>query len=97
MTDAQILLKVQIPLCVPVVMAGIRTSTVICVGIATLCTLIGAGGLGTMIMEGLQSRGSTLIVAGVVPAIVLALALDGLCALAQRMLTPAGLKVSRSP
>jgi len=94
MTEWQILYKVEIPLCVPVVMAGIRTSTVICVGIATLCTFIGAGGLGTMIMEGMQSRGSALIAAGVVPAILLALALDGLMALFQKLLTPVGLKIS---
>ncbi len=92
MTEGQILAKVEIPLCVPVVMAGIRTSTVICVGIATLCTFIGAGGLGTIIMEGMQNRGNELIFAGVVPSILLALALDGLCALAQRFLTPEGLQ-----
>lgn len=95
MTERQILVKVEIPLCVPVVMAGIRTSTVICVGIATLCTFIGAGGLGTMIMEGMQTRGSVLILAGVIPAIILALALDGLMALMQRILTPTGLKLQR--
>jgi osmoprotectant transport system permease protein len=96
MTEWQILTRVQIPLCVPVVMAGIRTSTVICVGIATLCTFIGAGGLGTTIMEGMQSRGNELIFAGVVPAILLALTLDGLCALTQRLLTPEGLKASET-
>jgi osmoprotectant transport system permease protein len=93
MTNNQILFRLQIPLCIAVVMAGIRTSTVICVGIATLCTLIGAGGLGTTIIEGLQGRGSALIFAGVVPAIVLALAMDGLCALAQFLLTPRGLRI----
>jgi len=93
MTEWQILTKVQIPLCVPMVMAGIRTSAVICVGIATLCTFIGAGGLGTIIMDGMQTRGSSLIFAGVIPAILLALALDGLMALSQKLLTPRGLKV----
>ncbi len=93
MTERQILLKLEIPMCVPMVMAGIRTSTVICVGIATLCTFIGAGGLGTMIMEGMQTRGSVLIMAGVIPAIALALLLDGFMALMQRLLTPTGLKL----
>lgn len=93
MTERQILLKLEIPLCVPMVMAGIRTSTVICVGIATLCTFIGAGGLGTMIMEGMQTRGSVLIMAGVIPAIALALVLDGFMALMQKLLTPTGLKL----
>ena len=91
MTGWQILWRVQIPLCVPIVMAGVRTSAAICVGIATLCTFIGAGGLGSTIMEGMQSRGNQLILAGVLPAILLALALDGLCALIQRLLTPTGL------
>jgi osmoprotectant transport system permease protein len=94
MTSAQILLKVEIPLCVPVVMAGIRTSTVICVGIATLCTFIGAGGLGVMIMQGMQTRSSMLIFFGVVPAIFLALLLDGIMALLQKAFTPEGIKIA---
>lgn len=93
MTNLQILWRVEIPLCISVVMAGIRTSTVICVGIATLCTFIGAGGLGTSIMEGMQNRGSTLIMVGVLPAIALALLLDGFMATVQRLLTPKGLKL----
>ncbi len=96
MTEWQILWRVQIPMCVPVMLAGVRTSTVICVGIATLCTFIGAGGLGSTIMDGMQTRGNELIFAGVLPAIVLALALDGLCALTQKWLTPEGLKISSS-
>ncbi len=94
MTSAQILLKVEIPLCVPVVMAGVRTSTVICVGIATLCSLIGAGGLGDLIIEGLQKKGNTVIFIGVVPAILLALALDGIMAMLQKAFTPKGLKLA---
>jgi len=96
MTNWQILTTIEIPLCIPVVMAGVRTATVICVGIATLCTFIGAGGLGDIIMIGMESgeKGSLLIFAGVIPAIALALALDGLCALAQRLLTPKGLKLA---
>jgi osmoprotectant transport system permease protein len=96
MTNWQILLKVEIPLCVPVVMAGVRTSTVIGVGIATLSTFIGAGGLGDTIMIGLQqsgARANALILAGVVAASALALSLDGLAALVQKLLTPRGLKL----
>ncbi|MGM0489198.1 MAG: ABC transporter permease [Planctomycetota bacterium] len=95
MTNLQILWRVEIPLCVSVVMAGIRTSTVICVGIATLCTFIGAGGLGTSIMEGMQNRGSTLIMVGVLPAIALALLLDGFMATIQKLLTPKGLRLQQ--
>ncbi len=96
MTGSQILLRVEIPLCIPIVMAGIRTSMVICVGIATLCTFIGGGGLGEMIMRGMQTKGSALIFAGVIPAILLALSLDGLVALGQGLLTPRGLKISKA-
>ena len=97
MTDFQILWKVEIPLCLPVVMAGIRTSMVICVGIATLCTFAAAGGLGDIIWMGMQKgqRGTSYILAGVVPAVVLALSLDGLIALLQYLLTPKGLKLSQ--
>lgn len=94
MTEWQILWKVEVPLCVPVVVAGVRTSTVICVGIATLCTFIGAGGLGGLIMDGMQQRGSELIIAGVLPAVALALVLDGAIAAIQRLLTPRGLKLA---
>jgi osmoprotectant transport system permease protein len=96
MTQWQILYRIEIPLCIPVVMAGIRTAAVICVGIATLCSFIGAGGLGDTIMFGLQTRGSELILAGVIPAILLALSLDGLAALIQSILTPRGLKLQSS-
>lgn len=96
MTEWQILWKVEVPLCVPVVVAGVRTSTVICVGIATLCTFIGAGGLGGLIMDGMQQRGSELIIAGVLPAVALALVLDGTIAAVQRLLTPRGLKLAGS-
>ena len=92
MTNMQILRKIEIPLCISLVMAGVRTSTVICVGIATLCTFIGAGVLGTSIMEGMQNRGSALIFVGVIPAILLALGLDGLMAALQKFLTPKGLR-----
>lgn len=98
MTNWQILWRIEVPLCVPVVMAGIRTSTVICVGIATLCTFIGAGGLGDMIWAGMQKGpgGAVVIMAGVVPAILLALGLDGLIALCQKLLTPTGLRLCES-
>ncbi len=97
MTDLQILWKVEIPLCLPVVMAGIRTSMVICVGIATLCTFAAAGGLGDIIWMGMQKgeRGTAYILAGVIPAVVLALSMDGLIALLQHLLTPKGLKISQ--
>jgi osmoprotectant transport system permease protein len=87
MTDAQLLLKVQLPLAVPVIMAGVRTSTVINVGVATLVGLIGAGGLGILIFQGIAMVQSELILAGAVPAALLALGMDFLLGAAERKLS----------
>jgi len=67
---------VELPLALPVVVAGIRTSTVICVGIATIAACIGAGGLGDFIFRGLAMRNTRLILLGAVSAAVMALVLD---------------------
>lgn len=88
MTDNQLLVKVQLPLAVPVIMAGVRTATVIMVGIATLVGLIGAGGLGTLIFQGIAMVRSELILAGAIPAALLALILDFLLSKAEKKLTP---------
>jgi osmoprotectant transport system permease protein len=77
-------------------MAGIRTSTVIGVGIATLVAFAASGGLGNTIWSGMQqtgTRATAKILAGVGVASTLALCLDGLAALAQKILTPRGLKL----
>lgn len=88
MTDKQLLVKVQLPLAVPVIMAGVRTSTVICVGIATLVGLIGAGGLGIPIFQGIAMVRSELILAGAIPAALLALLLDFILGKAEKKLSP---------
>lgn len=84
MTDLQILTKVQMPLAVPVIFAGIRTATVINVGIATLCALIGAGGLGEFIFRGIALNNITMILAGAIPAALLALIFDFILGVFQR-------------
>lgn len=89
-TGRQRLWMVEIPLAVPVIIAGIRTSTVICVGIATLSAFIGAGGLGDFIVRGLALNNSRLILLGAVPAAVLALVLDYLIGRIERRLRPEG-------
>lgn len=94
LTDLQILFRVELPLALPVIMAGIRTSTIINVGMATLCALIGAGGLGQMIFRGISMVNSSMILAGAVPAAILALALDFLLGLAEKLLSPRGLKAN---
>ena len=88
MTRAQLLMLVQLPLALPVMMAGIRTAAVIGVGVATLASPIGAGGLGDQIFQGIHMVDNNMIFAGAIPAALLALALDGLLGLAEKKLTP---------
>jgi osmoprotectant transport system permease protein len=76
MRPRQILTRVQLPLATRTIMAGIRTSTVISIGVATLAALIGAGGLGEPILEGLYLNDHALILFGAVPAAILAIAAD---------------------
>lgn len=84
MTDWQVLTKVELPLALPVIFAGIRTSTVINVGIATLAAYIGAGGLGEFIFGGIALNNNVMILAGALPAALLAIAFDQLLGLLQR-------------
>lgn len=91
LTDRQILRKVELPLAMRTIMAGIRTSTVISIGVATLAAFIGAGGLGDPIVTGLQLNDTKLILSGAVPAAVLALLVDSLLGLVEKRLTPKGL------
>ena len=78
MTPAQRLRRVELPLAMPVILAGIRTSTVLTVGVATLSTPVGAPSLGNYIFSGLQTRNLTAVLVGCVAAAVLAQCLDGL-------------------
>ena len=76
MTDRQLLWKVEIPLSLAVILAGVRVATVISVGTATIAAAIGAGGLGTFIFRGLAMVNNQVILAGAIPAAVLALVAD---------------------
>ena len=76
MTDQQLLLQVEIPLALPVILAGVRVATVISVGIATIAAAIGGGGLGVFIFRGISTVNKELILAGAVPAAVIALSAD---------------------
>ena len=89
MTPVQRLVQVRLPLAAPVIMAGVRTAAVITVGTATLAAFIGAGGLGEPIVAGLALADSRMILSGALPAAALALAVDGLLAVAERLVTPA--------
>jgi osmoprotectant transport system permease protein len=77
MTKQQRLWKVELPLGVSVILAGVRTATVTCVGVATIAAAIGAGGLGELIFRGVASVDNGLVLAGAIPAALLALVADG--------------------
>lgn len=85
MDKAQILFKIEFPLAMPVILAGIRTATVINVGVATLASYIAAGGLGEFIFGGISLNNTNMILAGAIPAALLAIVLDALLALVQKM------------
>jgi osmoprotectant transport system permease protein len=76
MTDLQLLTRVQLPLALSVIVAGVRIATVISVGLATIAAAIGAGGLGEYIFRGLAMVNNQLILAGAIPAALLALLAD---------------------
>ena len=77
MTGSQRLWKVELPLGASVILAGLRTATVTCVGVATIAAAIGAGGLGELIFRGVASVDNGLVLAGAIPAALLALVADG--------------------
>ncbi len=78
MTDGQRLRLVELPLALPVILSGVRIAAVVSVGSATIAAAIGAGGLGTYVFRGLATVDSRLILAGAIPAALLALLADGL-------------------
>lgn len=94
MSRSQIAWRIELPLARPVIMAGIRTSTVICVGTATLAVLVGGEGLGKIILTGLYTQIPLLIVQGAAPTAALAVILDTLLGGFEAMMTPRGLKKS---
>jgi osmoprotectant transport system permease protein len=85
MSRRQILFKVQLPLSMPVILAGIRTATVINVGVATLAAYIAAGGLGEFIFGGIALNNTNMILAGAIPAALLAVIFDFLLSKVQRL------------
>jgi osmoprotectant transport system permease protein len=84
MDSHQILLQVELPLAAPVILAGVRVATVITIGVATIAAAIGAGGLGEFIFRGLSMVDNNVILAGAVPAALMALIADALLGLLQR-------------
>lgn len=86
MTENQILFRVRLPLATSFILAGIRTATVITIGIATIAAAIGAGGLGIFIFRGVAMVSNVVILAGAIPAALLALLADFLLGLLERRL-----------
>ncbi len=85
MNKWQILFKVELPLAMPVILAGIRTATVINVGVATLASYIAAGGLGEFIFGGISLNNTNMILAGAIPAALLAIIFDFLLSRLQKL------------
>src|SRR5699024_10471280 len=95
MTANQILKKIEFPIALPFIMAGIRTATILTICIATLATFVGAGGLGDVIYRGLQTYNNYLILVCAVPAAVLAIMFDVILSFIDKVMTSKGLKISK--
>ncbi len=85
-TSFQMLVRVELPLAMPVIMAAIRTVTVLTVGITTMGALVGAGGMGDLIFQGISMMDNNLILAGTIPVATMALLFDQLLGLLERRL-----------
>ena len=88
MTARQILFQVELPLAISTILAGVRVATVLTIGIATIAAAVGAGGLGEFIFRGLDMVNDQLILAGAIPAAVLALGADAALSVMERVLRP---------
>jgi len=95
MTDWQMLTQVELPLALNVIIAGVRVATVISIGTATVAAAIGAGGLGTYIFRGLRTVDRTLILAGAIPAAIMALGADFTLGWIERILSPGATRVGK--
>jgi osmoprotectant transport system permease protein len=86
MTRRQILFRVRFPLALSIILAGIRTATILTIGVATISAAIGAGGLGSFIFRGVALVNDALLLAGAIPAALLAILADVLLGLIERRL-----------
>jgi osmoprotectant transport system permease protein len=88
MTPRQVLWQVQLPLSMGVILAGVRVATVLSIGVATIAAAVGAGGLGVFIFRGVAMVNNSVILAGAIPAALLAIGADFLLGTVERKLTP---------
>ncbi len=86
MTNAQRFWRVEVPLAIPVIFAGVRTATVMAIGLASIAAYIGAGGLGVLIFQGISTGNTDQVLTGAVAVSLLALVADGILAYAQRLM-----------
>lgn len=96
LTPRQVLFKIQLPLALPVIMAGVRISAVSAVGLMTLSAFVGAGGLGYLVFSGVQTVNNTMILAGAIPACILALCVDFVFSKIETAATPEGISTNKS-
>jgi osmoprotectant transport system permease protein len=92
MSDREVLRKIELPLAVPVIFAGLRTAAVQVVSGAVLATFIGGGGLGDFITSGIAMMALPLMLVGAIPVTLLSLGADALFGALQRYLTPRGMR-----
>lgn len=91
LTKLQILFKIQIPMALPVIMAGVRISAVTAVGLMTIAAFVGAGGLGFLVFSGIRTANTNQILAGAIPACLLALFIDWTAAIIEKIVVPKGI------
>ena len=92
MSSFQALVKVELPLAMPTIIAGLRMATIYTVSWAVLAAMIGKGGLGEFVYQGTSSNNNTLILLGAIPAALLAILFGALIDLLQKKVTPRGLR-----
>ncbi|MEA4941299.1 Choline transport system permease protein OpuBB [bioreactor metagenome] len=92
MSPLQTLWRVELPLAMPTIIAGVRMAAVYTVSWTVLAAMIGLGGLGNFVYQGVSSNNNTLIIAGAIPAAVLAVVIGALIDLLQRKVTPRGMQ-----
>jgi osmoprotectant transport system permease protein len=96
-TALQVLGRVELPMAMPLIFAGIRTSSVQIIATAALAGLVGAGGLGVIVSSGLSNNQDDVILAGAIPITILAALSELVFGGAERLATPRGLRISRRP
>ncbi|MGH4140364.1 glycine betaine ABC transporter substrate-binding protein [Clostridium sp.] len=96
LTQTQVLLKVRFPLAMPIIMSGVRVSSVTAVGLMTIAAFIGAGGLGYLVFSGVSTVNNNMILAGAIPACLLAIVLDFILGKVENIVIPEGIRTSNN-